>query len=332
MSDQAQAVEPSIDARLDSAIMAELNPQPDPEPQNEPVEASNEPVEGEAPAEAQEPAADAPEAPEEPVDETPPSWDELREVKIKVPLKNGDVETEQELALDELRLGYMRTADYQRKTQEVATQRAEIQNQFTQAVQAEQAKYVQQLQAQDAFLQQLAAPELQNVDWNRLSMEDPAQFVALYHKTNQLQQARQQIAQQIQDAENQRIYAQQQQLAQAIPQAQERLKAKIPNWSPELQATLRDTGMKDYGFSAEEIGSVLDPRQVEVLHDAMQWRQLQKQKPITEKKVVSLPKVLKPGAKPNAQVNKVNDLLARVKRTQGKDHAALEDLIKQSIR
>ena len=326
MSDQAQAVEPSIDQRVDAAIEHELNPQP--EPTEQPVVEAAEEVEGEAPAEPVEAAEEAPA--EE--DEAPPSWDEVKEVKIKVPIKNGDTQEEIETTLDELRLGYMRTADYLRKTQDVAAQKREVQNQFGQALQAEQAKYIQQLQAQDQFLQQLAAPELANVDWNRLSMEDPAQFIALSHRANQMQQARQQIAQQIQDAEAQRNYAHQQQLAQAIPQAQERLKAKIPNWSPELQATLRDTGMKDYGFSAEEIGSVLDPRQVEVLHDAMQWRQLQKQKPITEKKVVSLPKVLKPGAKPNAQVNKVSELKALVKRTQGRDHTALEELIKQSLR
>lgn len=331
MTDQAQAVEPaapaSIDDRLDAAIEHALNPEPPeapqepeppgdsadaPEPEDEPVEASDEPAEE--------------------VEEGPPAWDEVKEVKIKVPIKNGEGEEVIEATLDELRLGYMRTADYQRKTQEVAAQKNEIQQQFNQALQSEQAKYLQALQAQEAFLMQIAAPEMKGIDWNKLSAEDPAEFVRMSHRANQLNKTRQLIAQQIQDAEAQRIQAQQQQLAQAIPQAQERLKAKIPNWSPELQATLRDTGMKDYGFSAEEIGSVIDPRQVEVLHDAMQWRKLQSQKPITEKKVVTLPKVLKPGAKTNPNIQRMTDLRARVKKSGGRDESALDQLIKSALR
>lgn len=329
MTDQAQAVETavsaepaSVDDRLDAAIQSALNPEAPQEP--------DEPVDSEATPEADAEPVEPPDEPAE--DDAPQSWDEVKEVKLKVPIKNGDTQEEIETTLDELRLGYMRTADYQRKTQEVAAQKNEIQQQFNQALQSEQAKYLQALQAQEAFLMQIAAPEMKGIDWNKLSAEDPAEFVRMSHRANQLNKTRQLIAQQIQEAEAQRVHAQQQQLAQAIPQAQERLKAKIPNWSPELQATLRDTGMKDYGFSAEEIGSILDPRQVEVLHDAMQWRKLQSQKPITEKKIVTLPKVLKPGAKTNPNVQKMADLRARVKKTGGRDESALDQLIKNALR
>lgn len=329
MTDQAQAVETavsaepaSVDERLDAAIQNALNPEAPQEP--------DEPVDSEATPEADAEPAEPPDEPAE--DEGPQSWDEVKEVKLKVPIKSGDTQEEIETTLDELRLGYMRTADYQRKTQEVAAQKNEIQQQFNQALQSEQAKYLQALQAQEAFLMQIVAPEMKGIDWNKLSAEDPAEFVRMSHRANQLNQTRKLIAQQIQDTENQRISAQQQQLAQAIPQAQERLKAKIPNWSPELQATLRGTAMKDYGFSAEEIGSILDPRQVEVLHDAMQWRKLQSQKPITEKKIVTLPKVLKPGAKTNPNVQKMTDLRARVKKTGGRDESALDQLIKNALR
>ena len=50
------------------------------------------------------------------------------------------------------------------------------------------------------------------------------------------------------------------------------------------------------------MAQVYDPRMVKVLNDAYQWRQLQSKKPEISKKVVTVPKIVKPGnnAKPDA--------------------------------
>ena len=337
MSDQAPAVvtiaePPSLDSRLDAAIMGAIGGEPEPlEDPTEPVEPGEEPDElKEPPDEPAEPAEG-----EEPVEaaEAPQSWDEVRDIKFKVPIKNGDETKEIEASLEELRLGYMRTDDYQRKTQELSRQRGESQQAIQNEVLKVQGEFANQLKAMDAFLMNIVAPEFQNVNWNDLATNDPAQFVALSHRANQVQQARQSIAQQIQQAENQRMTAEQQRLAQALPQAEELLKADIPSWGPELKQTLAKAAMEQYGYTPQDIEGFNDPRLIRLLHDAHQWRQVQAQKPISEKKVVAAPKVLKPGARPANQAReKSQELVTRIRKTGGRDEAALDQYIQHALR
>jgi hypothetical protein len=330
MSDQAQAVAPSIDDRIAGAMG--LIEAPEKPPEEAPVEASQE---QEAEQEAAEDVAEAPteEAPEEPTEEAPPAWDEVREVKLKVPLVKPDGTEEREVTLDELRLGYMRQDDYQRKTQEIAQTKKQAQEEAMKAVSEVRSRVEQELKAMDAFITNVALPELNGVDWNALAQNDPAEFVRMSHRANQVNAAKQQVQAQLQATEQQRIAEEQQKLAQALPQAEERLKAKIPNWSKELQAALFTTG-KDIGFSEDELSRVYDPRFVELLHDAHQYRNAQKAQPIADKKIAVAPRVLKPGAKPaeqSKQRSAYEALRTKVKKSGGKDKAAIEELIKLSL-
>jgi hypothetical protein len=84
-------------------------------------------------------------------------------------------------------------------------------------------------------------------------------------------------------------------MSEKIAKGKEILAKEIPNWSPETNQALLSTG-KDYGFSDAELNSIVDPRHVKVLHDAMQWRKLQ-QNSTVKKKVSSAKPVVKPGSK-----------------------------------
>jgi len=319
MSDQAEAV---TEVSIDDRILAAMSPEPPPDEQQE---------EQAAPQEAEEHvAAETPEEEPAPDPEAPPSWDEVREVKLKVPLVKPDGTEEREVTLDELRLGYMRQDDYQRKTQEISTTKKQAMEEAQRAVSELRAKAENELRAMEAFITNVAVPELQGVDWNRLAADDPAEFVRMSHRANQIKQAQEQVRNRLQVAEQQRILEEQQRLAQALPQAEERLKSKIPNWGKELQTALLSTG-KDVGFSDEELSRVTDPRFVELLHDAHQYRQAQKATTIADKKIAAAPKVLKPGAKPAAQSQKqsaYDALRTRVKKSGGSDHSAVEELLK----
>jgi len=321
MSDQAEAVAApaSVDDRISAALFGEIEPekeadQPEPEQQAEPEQPeteSDEPVEQEA----------------------PPEWDAVKALKLKVPLKNGADEQEVELAIDELRLGYMRQDDYQRKTQEVSKARQAAQEEAMKAVAQLQEQQVQELRTMDAYITQIAAPEMQGVNWNTLATTDPAEFVRLSHRANQLQALKQQIGQKLQQVEQQRIQQSEAQRAQAIEQAQAQLSAEIPNWNAELQQALVKSG-RDYGFTDEELARVYDPKFVKVLHDAHQWRALQKQTPIADKKVAEVPKILRSGASPSkvdAKRARYDDLRTRIKKSGGKDHAAVEELLKSRL-
>lgn len=331
MDDQAQAVGPSVEDRIAAALGEEpeqVNLEPPPHEELPGQEAPQEPVAAEQP--------EQPETPEHLQEETPPAWDEVKEIKLKVPVKNGDEEKELDVTLDELRLGYMRQDDYQRKTQEISKVKSEAAQETHKAVQQTRQQFVQELTALDTFITQVAMPEFQNVDWNKLSQENPAQFVAMSHRANQLQQAKVAIKSKLQEVEQQRFMEKQQRLAQAIPQAEATLKSKIPNWSDELRQSLVKTAKDVYQRPDSELNEVgnFDPGYVEMLHDAHQWRQLKSQKSIVENKVREVPKVLKPGTKqvqdPNGK--KLNELRARIKKSGGKDKAAIEERIKLSLR
>ncbi len=325
MTDQALdgAVGPAIEDRIAAALGEEVE-----------TVSLEKPQDAELPqGDTGEPEPVAETTQEAPPEDAPPAWDDVREIKLKVPVKNGAEEKELEVTLEDLRLGYMRQDDYQRKTQEVAKARAEAQEQVKRAAAEIQSRAMQELQAMDAYIQQVSMPEFANVDWNKLATDDPAQFVQLTHKRNQLIQAREAVKQQLHAAEAQRVQEQSESRAQAIAQAQEQLKTEIPNWGDELQRALVKTG-NDLGFTPEELGSVADPRFVKLLWKAHQFDANKGQADIAAKKVSDAPKVLKPSApvQKSSSVAKLDELKSRIKKSQGRDKNAIEALIKSRLR
>lgn len=325
MDDQAQAVG-SIDDRISAALLGPVEKEPE-QPQEAAQEAPEEPQEQEAEPEAEEQE----EAPQE--EEAPPNWEDVKALKLKVPLKNGAEEKDADVTIDELRLGYMRQDDYQRKTQEVSKAKQAAQQEAMQAVAQLQAQNVQELKTMEAWIAQVAAPEMQGVNWNTLATSDPAEFVRLSHRANQLQALKQQVGQKLQQAEQQRMQQSEAQRAQALEQAQSQLATDIPNWDASLQQALVKSG-RDYGFSDDELAKIDDPRFVKVLHAAHQWAALQAKGPIAEKKVSVVPKILKSGATPSRSDKtraQYDQLRTRIKKSGGRDHAAVEELIKSRL-
>ena len=84
-------------------------------------------------------------------------------------------------------------------------------------------------------------------------------------------------------------------LFKQVEEGQRVLTQKIKGWGPELMQAIAGTS-KTYGFSEQEVASIVDPRVVEVLHDAHQWKQLQASKPQITKKAAEAPRSLKPQA------------------------------------
>jgi hypothetical protein len=126
------------------------------------------------------------------------------------------------------------------------------------------------------------------------------QKVAEYNATQQQMQA----LQQRESAEMARL-----QEAHLAEQAQI-LQSKIPDFAdPEkgkvLRSNLRNTGM-EYGYSEAEIAGLTDARAVQVLHDAMMYRQMQATKAQAPKPVAPQP-VVRPGAKRTAKSAKVTE-------------------------
>ena len=302
MSDQPTMESPQ--SRLE-AMLGDISNEPprvdEDQPQEEQEELSAEPeLEGEdiedEETEDDEPDAEADEEEDSDEEQT------AEVVKLKV---NGE---EVEKSLDEVVALAQQGLDYTQKTQQVAEQRKELEalqeqlNGATKQFQEQQqlnSMLIEDVAKITALDQQLA--QYQNVDWQKLSDSDFVEAQKLFFQYNQLQQQRTDAVSQFESKRQEALTKQQQLVADQVRKGKEQLAKEIPNWSQQTTQEVISTG-KEYGFTDAELNSIIDPRHVKVLHDAMQWRKLKSKDSVTKKKVASAKPVVKPGSKDQKQV------------------------------
>lgn len=241
--------------------------------------------------------------------------------KVKVGKDEIDV------PLDELLKGYSRTADYTRKTQEIAETRK--------AVEAERAKIEEAARLRDTYAQRLEVIEQMlnqdsGEDLATLKETDPigyavkvAEQAEREKQLNAVRAERQRLAQQQQAEQSERLKAhlaaEAQKLAEAIPEMSDPVKGQA------IRTDIRNYAQK-LGFSEQELAQVYDSRAVTALYKAMQYDKLVSNKGEATKKVSQAPKMLKPGTStPEARVSQeVKNMRGRLKKSgRAKDAAAL---------
>lgn len=235
------------------------------------------------------------EAVEEDSDEQP-----ISVVKLKV---NGE---ELEKPLDEVIALAQQGVDYTKKTQEVAEQRKALEE-YAQTIKVQEEAFQQQVQLQQALIGDVAEltavdkqlAQFNDVNWQELSDTDFVEAQKLFFTYNQLQQKRSELATNLESKAQQVQQEQAKRMQERIEKGKEVLAKEIPNWSRETTQELVAVG-KEYGFTDDELGTIIDPRHVKVLHDAMQWRKLQKNS-VVKNKVSQAKPVVKPGAKDTKQ-------------------------------
>lgn len=255
--------------------------------------------------------------------------------KVTVKGANGTDE-EREVPADELVKGYMLQADYTRKTQELSTQRQAIEVHYAKALQEQQSAAAEHLGRLQELVLAQAAPELTGVDWVTLSVQDPARFVQLQAKQQQVQNTWAALEQQ----KTQARQAQEQALSAAVSQvfkaSDEILSREIKGLDApktakllaDVQSSLGWTGedmklaakaMAQAGMHPGTLGQVLI-----LAHKAIQFDALQKAKPAALAKVAAAPpKVVKPAA---PQPRSAQDNRAATERLQ--KYGRVEDLAK----
>ena len=232
--------------------------------------------------------------------DTEDSNEQPKSLKIKV---NGE---ELEKPLDEVIALAQQGLDYTKKTQEVAEQRKALEE-YAQTVQVQEQVFMQQVQLQNALIGDVAEltavdkqlAQFNDVNWQELSDNDFVEAQKLFFTFNQLQQKRSTLATELEAKAQQVQQTQAKRMQEQIERGKEILAKEIPNWSRETTQELITIG-KDYGFTDDELGTIIDPRHVKVLHDAMQWRKLQKNS-VVKNKVSQAKPVVKPGAKDTKQ-------------------------------
>jgi hypothetical protein len=319
MSDQVpeQSPQSRLETMLGDSIESDVKP---PELQDEeeqtPLEAEAEDTEEVESEEATEESDDEAEEEEQSQDEVPAI------LKLKV---NGE---DVEKPLDEVVALAQQGLDYTQKTQQVAEQRKELEA-YAQQIQLQEQAFQEQMQLNNVLIEDVAKitsldqqlNQYANVNWQQLSDNDFVEAQKLFFSYNQLQQERSALVSQFEAKKQQVVQKQSQLMAEKIAKGKEVLAKEIPNWSPETNQALLSTG-KDYGFSDAELNSIVDPRHVKVLHDAMQWRKLQ-QNSVVKKKVSNAKPVVKPGSKDTkAEANSNHRQLRESLRKTGKSDAA----------
>jgi hypothetical protein len=320
MSDQVpeQSPQSRLETMLGDSIESDVKP---PELQEEEEQT---PLEAEAEATEEVESEEATEEPDDEAEEEEQSEEDEVPAILKLKVNGEDVEK----PLDEVVALAQQGLDYTQKTQQVAEQRKELEA-YAQQIQLQEQAFQEQMQLNNVLIEDVAKitsldqqlNQYANVNWNQLSDNDFVEAQKLFFTYNQLQQERSQLVSQFEAKKQQVVQKQTQLMSEKIAKGKEVLAKEIPNWSPETNQALLSTG-KDYGFSDAELNSIVDPRHVKVLHDAMQWRKLQ-QNSTVKKKVSSAKPVVKPGSKDTkAEANSNHRNLREQLRKTGKSDAA----------
>jgi hypothetical protein len=168
----------------------------------------------------------------------------------------------EQLTLEEVKLGYLRQADYTRKTQAVAEQRK--------VVDEERQYYASGLNsiltAVGADIQRFEA-----VDWERAAAENPDQYrqaKAAYEQSLQLFNG---IRGQTEDFVKRTKEAQEAALKAQAKESVAILKTAIPGWNNELYAQIGEYAQKELGFKPDEFNNIADHRAIKSIWKAMQY-------------------------------------------------------------
>ena len=172
-----------------------------------------------------------------------------------------------EVALSDLRSGYMMQRDYTQKTERLAADRRE-----TESLQETYRNAVGQVQAQNQALLQFVQTLIPDEPDIGLAQSDPANY---QYQSALRQRAIQEVQSVLGSSQQTNQYAQQVQ-AQHIDKLRETEEFKLTNSVPRLRdpakraeymKVVQDTG-KEFGFSADEINGVFDHRLLQLVYYA----------------------------------------------------------------
>jgi hypothetical protein len=273
-----------IEAAVNSLLIMDEPSTPDEAPQEAPApEPELEAQETEAQGEETE--VDAPEEVE--ADDEEDTAQEQAPSKYTVKVDGKEIE----VTLEDLKRSFSGQAYIQKGMQEAAEAKKQSEALYN-ALQAEQAKFLQVVQSiqEQGFKAPPQAPDMALMD------KDPIGYMqadARYRKDMAEFQAQQTQIQQTAYVNQQ---MQQRAMAEFVADQSKVLQSRIPEFSDakmarEITGKIRSVASEAYGFTDQELGGIVDARHVQVLYDAMKWRELQVAR---TKQAPAAPKSIKP--------------------------------------
>lgn len=219
--------------------------------------------------------------PEQPMNETPVSDDVMPETEEsesgseKVEVASSPIEEDTDewehagkkyRIPKELKPALLRSADYAQKVEEIRQQRAQIEQERT-AHQTASQEYLRDLGHIYALDSQIS--QYDGVDWNTLTVQDPARAQQAFIALSQMKEMRQRLATKALEAEQSRTRAQQEAIAQQRAKAVEVLHREIPEWTPDVDKAVSRFAVEELKLRPEEVARIGDPRVVKALYRHM---------------------------------------------------------------
>lgn len=238
---------------------------------------------------------------------------------------NGEIrETTLGDALSNFRRGLAadsRLEDAKRMTGELAAERERYKTEHTEKL--------RDLDTGLAMVEQLLVGDREAL--SKLDPDDPdytRQRWALEDRAKQVQDMRAKISQHVQKA-----------MDEARVESRKRLPDLIPEWASQstMQEELRqlDNFLLKRGFSQQEVASIVDPKAVALVRDAMLYSQAKAGASKVKEKVKPTLRISKPGARQDAEQQrslKLNDQMQRLRKTKRSDNRELAaEILKERL-
>jgi hypothetical protein len=169
----------------------------------------------------------------------------------------------------ELKDALLRTADYTRKTQEVAEQRKAIEAQKAEVDKAYQTS--QEVIEARAIIHNVDSQlkQYEGVNWQQLENEDPMAAMSHWRQFQQLKEQRGQVAQYLDKTQADMSEQLAQETDKRLRETRAFAEKEIPGWTPDVDVKIVSFAEKDLGFTREQLRTSLSPAVYKTLHLAM---------------------------------------------------------------
>ncbi len=203
------------------------------------------------------------------------------------------------VTLGELRKGYLRQADYTRKTQEVATERQTLQRDQAET-RAERDRLKTDLEQAGLLIQQYTPKEPTPAEWDALYAQNPTEWIRQRELWRSFKEQQSALAGRYQEVNQRAAQDRQKQLAETVQQEAVKLKEAIPEWSDPKVMKADRQALREYalglGYTPEDVANTTDHRIFVVIRKAMKYDELmQRQRTLRPSAPTNSPKVVRPG-------------------------------------
>ena len=231
------------------------------------------------------------------------------------------------MTFDELLKGYSRPSDYTKKTQQLSSERKQLEdlqlryNSELSQIQAERQQYVDSL---NQMISDASGPldKFANINWQSLRDSDPIEYVTKREEFRESQEKVQALKMEQQQAQQKQAEDSKNMRLKVLQEEHAKLSEVLPEWKdPSAQKQLASK-IRNYatsqGFSEEEVASLIDHRSLLVLLKASKYDALEKSN-VKAKKLKNKPRVIRPGS-PSSKSSSKGKRTAQMKRLQQSGH------------